>query len=238
MKIFKNTSILIALLLICNVTKSQTDIGMWNTISLEKEITKKFSVTLDEELRLKDTLSRLNLLYTNLGISYKPFKGFKLSLTYRFIQKYTDLDEFNYRNRLMFDASYKYFYRNFELKYRARIQAETINDNKNRGPEWYWRNKFELKYYVWKFAPYIGTELRYQIRVQNHPETDLGWHRVRLFAGVQYAINKNNTVEIYYLRQHEFYILDPNEIHVLGLQYSLTLPYKKPEKKPDEKVIN
>jgi hypothetical protein len=114
----------------------------------------------------------------------------------------------------------------FIVGYRARIQSEIIN-NKSTSSEWFWRNKFEVKYNFGKFAPYLGTELRYQLKVPNHPETDRGWHRVRYFIGVDYKLNKNNEIGIYYLKQNDFYILDPNDLNILGLQYSLTIPYKK-----------
>jgi hypothetical protein len=47
------------------------DFGMWNTISIEKKLNKKISVSIDEEFRLKENLSRINLFYTNLGVNYK-----------------------------------------------------------------------------------------------------------------------------------------------------------------------
>jgi hypothetical protein len=226
MKITRIIVIIISLTFIVTRARCQSNFGLWNTFSIEKEFTKKFSAGLDEEVRLKDNLSHVNLFYTNLGVSYRPFQGLKLSLTYRFTQKYVLDNEFNFRNRLMFDASYKYRLSNLSFTYRSRIQSEIIN-NKSTNPEWFWRSKFEVKYNIKKISPYLGAELRYQIKVPKHPETDLGWHRVRLFAGVDYKINENNTVGIYYLRQNEFYILDPNNLDILGLQYSLTLPHKK-----------
>jgi hypothetical protein len=226
MNVIKSILIIVCLVFVNEFVKSQSNVGMWNTFSLEKEFSKKFSVGIDEELRLKDNFSHINLFYTNLGMSYRPLRGLKLSLTYRFTQKYVIDNEFNFRNRLMFDASYKYHLSNFVFGYRSRIQAEIIN-NKSTTPEWFWRNKFEIKYNFTKISPYLGTELRYQIKVPKHPETDQGWHRIRLFAGFDYKLNENNTIGIYYLRQNEFYILDPNNLDIFGLQYSLTLPHKK-----------
>jgi hypothetical protein len=207
---------------------------MWNTFSIEKEFTKKFSLMIDEELRLRDNFSRLNLFYTNIGASYKFIKNGKASLIYRPIQKYLGTNRsFSFRNRLMLDLSYKYKFADFSLSYRSRIQSE-IRDyyvsEKGKNPEWFWRNKFEFKYYTKKFEPYFGTELRYQIIDSRNPETNYGWHRGRYFAGIDYNINKNNSFGIYFLIQKEYGISSADDLYIVGLQYSLTLERSKKNK--------
>jgi hypothetical protein len=226
MKVSKYLILILFLIVIHKVGKSQSDFGMWNTFNLEKQFSKKISLEVDEELRFKNNISRLNLLYTNLGINFRPVKGLKFSILYRLTEKYTDVHQFNFRNRLMADAAYKYHLSNFIIGYRARIQSEIIN-NKSTSPEWFWRNKFEVKYNLGRFAPYLGTELRYQLKVPKHPETDMGWHQVRFFLGLDYKINKNNEVGAYFLVQNDFYTLDPNDLNILGFQYSMTIPYHK-----------
>ncbi len=221
-------AIIIALCL-PNVALSQhhSDAGMWNTFSLEKQLTKKFSVELDEEIRLKSNFSQLNLLYTNLYLNYKPFKGAKIGLGYRSIQKYTELETFSYKHRLMLDLTYKYKFSNVILSYRSRFQSEVENfysSKRGKLPEWFWRNKFELKYDLGKkYMPYVGTELRYQIRDPRSPDWDKGWHRIRTYFGIDYTIDNKNAVGIYYLIQREFAISDPEYIYILGLQYSLSI---------------
>lgn len=207
------------------------DAGMWNTFSIEKEFTKKFSVGIDEELRLRDNFSRLNLLYTNLGVSYKVIKGIKVSLIYRSIEKYLgDNRTFSYRNRLMLDISYRYKISELTFAYRSRLQSEVrdyYSSQKGKIPEWFWRNKFEFKYDIKKYTPYLGTEIRYQIKDPRNPETNEGWHRLRVYWGVDYNINKRNSVGVYYLIQREYGVYNPQNFYILGLQYSLTIPMAK-----------
>jgi hypothetical protein len=218
--------------------QTQPDAGMWNTLSIEKEFTKKFSAGIDEELRLKDNFGQLNLLYTNLGASYKPLKGVKVSLIYRLIEKYEGTNiTFSFRDRLMLDASYKYKINSLSLSYRSRLQAEVRNYYASRLgkiPEWFWRNKFEIKYDINdKFEPYVGTEIRYQIKDPRNPETDEGWHRLRVFAGLDYNINSHNAIGIYYLIQSEYGVVNPQNLYILGLQYSLVLPRAKKQEKEE-----
>jgi hypothetical protein len=204
----------------------QSDAGMWNTFTIEKEFSKKITVGIDQELRLRDNYSRLNLFYTNLSIDYKIKKGFKISIGYRLVNKYLKEGYLSYRNRLMLDATYKYKYNNFILNYRSRVQAEVrdyYSSELGKFPEWYWRNKFDLKYDFNNFTPYVGTEFRYQIHDPRNPVSDKGFHRSRVYAGIDYEINKSNTFGIYYLNQQEFNIEDPNIIHIIGLKYAITL---------------
>lgn len=211
----------------CHLYSQQSDAGMWNTFSIEKKINKRFSLGIDEELRFKENFTRLNLLYTNLGIIYRPNKEVKIALIYRLIEKYEDDDYFSYRNRLMLDISYKYKIKSLSLSYRSRIQSEVRNfysSDKGKIPEWFWRNKFEVKYNIKKYSPYIGTELRYQIKDPRNPETDSGWHRIRIFGGVDYKINNMNSCGIYYLVQREWLTLNPQNIYILGLEYTIDLP--------------
>ncbi|MBI5540390.1 MAG: DUF2490 domain-containing protein [Bacteroidia bacterium] len=212
---------------VLSIFAQENDAGMWNTFSIEKELTKKLSLCVDEELRLKENYTQLNLLYTNLGITYKVIKGFKAGFTYRFIEKYLDQGWFSYRNRLMLDLSYKYKIKSFSISYRSRLQSEVRNyftSEKGKVAEWFWRNKFEAKYTINNYIPYVGTELRYQIKDQRNPTSDLEWHRIRLFAGLDYKINSNNTIGVYYLIQKEDGIINPQTLYILGLQYVLELP--------------
>jgi hypothetical protein len=213
---------------------SQTDeedaSGLWTTFSVEKPLSKKVSLNFDEELRLRDFCTDLNLVYTNLGVSYKPVKRLKIDLTYRWTEKYVDYEKadgwFSTRHRLMFNVSYKYKINNIILAYRTMIQSEFKNYNsssKGKVPEWFWRNKFEVKYEIKKFTPYIGTEVRYQIKDPRNPYADMGFHRIRMFAGCDYKINKRNSVGAYFLAQREFGVVHPEGQYVLGLQYEIVL---------------
>ncbi|NVO03803.1 MAG: DUF2490 domain-containing protein [Bacteroidetes bacterium] len=206
--------------------QNQPDAGMWNTLSIEKEISSKFSISVDEELRLKENFTQINLLYTNLGFNFTPIKRFKVSLIYRLIEKSMIDGNYTFRNRLMLDMSYKIKKNKFSVSYRSRIQSEVrsyYSSELGKIPEWFWRSKFELKYDLNKFTPYIGTEIRYQIKDPRNPEFDAGFHRLRTFAGIDYKINKRNSCGIYYLIQNEFGISNPQDLYILGVEYSISL---------------
>src|SRR6185503_12138098 len=106
------------------VSQNTNDAGMWNTFSLQKSLNKKLYLTLDQEMRLRENYSRLNLFYTNLGVGFKLNKNFKAELTYRFIQKYQIDNSFSLRHRIMLDLSYKKKFSKIIFSNRLRYQAE------------------------------------------------------------------------------------------------------------------
>lgn len=220
------------LLLVNNVVAKDNhvspDAGMWNTFSLEKKINKKFSISFDEELRIKENFSKLNLFYTNIGINYKINKKFKVSLIYRNAQKSVESRGWDIKHRIMFDASFKQkLSKSLVFQFRERIQFENKNiySSKNgRYIESFSRSKFSLAYNVNdKLKVYATEEIRFQIIDPRNPETNFGIHRFRHALGFDYDITPNSSFGLYYLIQNESKIFEPNELYILGVEYSISL---------------
>ena len=213
-----------------NEVKAQVvypDAGSWNTFNVDVKINKKITGLFTEELRFKENISRLNLFYTNLGMEYKFTDYFKAALVYRFIEKYQDDNSFSFRHRLMLDLTCKKKFGKFGISYRQRIQAEErdiYSSYDGNAPEWYSRNKFTFKYDTDKrYTPYAALELRYQIRNSREWQSDKTWHRSRYSLGIDYKINKKSTFGLYYLIQREYNVVLPQNLYIVGLEYSLSL---------------
>src|SRR5436190_10363729 len=65
------------------------DAGMWITASINKKLTRNWTISLDQELRMFDNITRIQSFFTNIGVGYK-IKDFKFSIAYRFINKNED----------------------------------------------------------------------------------------------------------------------------------------------------
>lgn len=226
---YKCLSVFSILLLLANPFTGFTqivypDFGMWNTISVEKKINKKMSVSIDEEFRLKENLSKINLFYTNLGLNYKLSKKIKASLIYRNTQKAVDGQGYDIKHRLMLDITYKEkLSKKLVFQFRQRFQFENNNIYSSRDGKYiesFLRSKFELGYnYTKKIKAYLSEELRFQLHDPRNPESDYGLHRFRTALGIDYNLNSSNTLGIYYLVQNEIKVYKPNELYILGLQY-------------------
>ncbi|MCW3084433.1 MAG: hypothetical protein JWP12_1799 [Bacteroidetes bacterium] len=207
--------------------QASNDAGLWTTLNIEKKINRNLLVFATEEYRLRENFTRNNLFYTDLGIAFKPYKILKISIAYRGIQKSLIDETWSFRHRLMLDISLKKKFGNFGLSYRHRIQSEVRNVNSSEDgkvPEWYSRHKFEVKYDLGKrITPYVSVEFRYQISNSRAIESDQTWHRSRYAAGFDYELDKRNTFGAYYLIQNEYNVAAPQNLYIIGLEYSLSL---------------
>ncbi len=210
-------------------SQNTSDAGMWNTFSIQKSINKTTYIVFDQEFRLRENYSRLNLFYTNLGAGYKISKNFKTELTYRCVQKYLIDNTFSFRHRLMVDFIYKKKFHAISLSNRLRYQTEIkdyLTSDLGKYQEQFLRYKMELKFDIdKKITPFISTEIRYQLDVQNGKRAIYNneIHRIRYAIGIDYKLKNNNTFSIYYLIQNEFYISSPENNYILGLQYAINL---------------
>lgn len=205
------------------------DAGMWATLTIQHALNKKINLVIDEEFRLKENYQRINLFYTNIGIDYKVNKFLKISPTYRTIQKKKLDGNYSYRHRLMLDVTVKKKIKKITLSERVRYQIEVqdfYTSKKGKFPEQYLRLKTDIKYDLKKkITPYYSCEFRYQIRNPrgDGPVYDNGFHRIRNVLGLEYEINKKNSINLYYLFQTEFNISTPESIYILGIAYTLTI---------------
>jgi hypothetical protein len=197
------------------------------TASFSKGVVKGLDFTVDQELRLKDNLQSINLLYTNIGFDYKLNKYIKISPVYRFIDKHKSDDSYGIRHRLMLDVAFKIKPGKFTLGYRARFQSEWRSwgyaSELGNVPELYLRNLFKVQYKLTdNWSPYVATEIRFQISNPRIPYHN-GFDRTRFMAGTSYDINDHNTAGIYFLYQKEWNVVDPQTLYILGLEYSLSI---------------
>jgi hypothetical protein len=202
------------------------DAGLWATFNIDKKLSEKFSVFATEEFRLRENFSKVNLFYTDLGVEYRPAKFLKVALAYRLIEKQIFDESYSYRHRIMLDLTFKKKFGNLAFSYRHRLQREVRNIRTSEDgfmPEWYSRNKFAVKYDAGRINPYIAAEFRYQIHNPRMVENDHIWHRDRYIAGVDYKVNDRNTFGLYYLIQREHDVASPQNLYIVGLEYSISL---------------
>jgi hypothetical protein len=224
----RRLSFILPFLFLARLAAAQTeDLGSWLTFSVNKKLTDKIEFNLDQELRLRHNFTDINLLYTNIGFSFKPAKWLKISPTYRFIDKHKDDGTWGIRHRAFIDFAFKVKPGKFTLGYRARFQSEWRGSGYDHEygnvPEIYVRNLFKIGYKATeKISPYIGTELRFQVQNPRIPYHN-GFDRARFFAGADYEVNSNNSFGLYFLVQKEYNVIDPETLYIIGIEYALNL---------------
>lgn len=222
--------IVFALLILASSQRvySQTeDLCLWTTVSVNKDLGKKLQVGIDQEVRFRDNISTLNLVYTNVGVTYKVTDYFKASLVYRFIDKHKDDFTWGQRHRISGDLIFKVKPGRFICSARLRLQAEWrgngYESNFGNVPEVYLRNQYKFGYKLTdQIEPYVGTELRWQVQNPRIAYHD-GFDRTRFFAGANYEVNKKNVIGGYFMLQKEWNTSNPETLYIIGLEYTLNL---------------
>ncbi|MEO8086246.1 MAG: DUF2490 domain-containing protein [Bacteroidota bacterium] len=206
--------------------KLPEDAWLWNTVSVNKQLSKKWSLGVDEELRLFDNMSRVNLFFTNVGVSYKLNRVFKFSLVYRFNNKNQDGEYYSTRHRLYLDIAYKKkVLRNLAVTYRVRFQGQVrdyFSSDVGKNIESYMRHKFDLSYSYKKYTPYLAAEFRFQISNPSFAEANDLWDRERFYLGCDYDFNKKHALGLYYMIQHDFNNQRAENDFTLGWQYTFS----------------
>jgi hypothetical protein len=204
--------------------QEEHDAALWTTLNIQKKLTQSWVIQFTEEFRLRDNFRQLNLFYSDFCLEYRKLDWFRFGVSYRWINKYQAEGWFSYRHRLTLDAIFRSKWRRFGFSYRNRLQTEVQDLNNSadgRIPEWYSRHRVELKYNTkGRFQPFVAYEARFQVKDPRRRESDGLWHRNRFSAGVQYEIDKRNSVSLYYLIQREFSVSSPQQLYVAGLEYN------------------
>jgi hypothetical protein len=208
-------------------SQAVNDAGLWTSINVEKKINKRLELIFTEGYRRKENLTQTNLFYTDIGFSLKPARFLKFSLSYRSIQKYMEDETYSFRHRLMLDILLKKKFGKITASLRERMQTEVRNvytSEKGKLPEWYFRNKAELKYDMDKpITPYVSAELLYQLNDPRDIESNDTWRRARYSVGLEYKLNDRHSFSGQYIVQRAFNVSAPQHVYIFGLTYTLSL---------------
>lgn len=193
--------------------QAQEGVSLWTGASIEKKLTKKFSVNLNTQARFVENITYTQTYLGEVGLSYKIMKNLELSGYYRFISRRKDeAADFKQRHRFYGDLAYSKKLGAIKLEYRLRYQHQfKDNDGEIGFDKSYWRNKLEVAYSNKSdFTPFISADLFYQI--------GSGFDQVRPKAGVTYKINKHHSVDGFIFTNIDLVGADKSN-PVIGLNY-------------------
>ncbi|MFT6802077.1 MAG: long-subunit fatty acid transport protein [Salibacteraceae bacterium] len=155
---------------------------IWTGFTLSKDLSKKFSVDLEDQVRFSEALGGLRLNFLDLGLTYRINKVFDAKVNYRYSFRS------NVRNtkRISFDLSYKVKIKpvKVEIKMRTRFQNTQVTytgESTN-----YLRNKLTLyKSISKKWEGYMAYEIFHNMSDENE------LHATRFVVGTKFKLNKN-----------------------------------------------
>ena len=222
---YKSYYIFLFILLVSNskLTGQEKDFNLWTGVQIEKEMFSNLSIDLELNNRLKDNLNQRDESFLDFGINYS-IKDLKLSLLYRFSNENEGISNYSYSNRFSYQRSYKYEIQRFRIDLRSRYQTkykEWFSSENGFESANYLRNRVKLRYNIsgLPIDPLISYEGFTKID-KNSPSL---FRKQRVSMGLNYKINKKNTLGIVFHIQNEKNAPNPSEDYILSLSYSIEL---------------
>lgn len=207
------------------------DLEFWSSVEFKYKYSKKWSFSLEEQLRLRDNASNVDIYFTELGLNYKLNKHFNAGFNGRFIYDNDDVGKIQgYENHFRWNAdlSYSHSAGDFDFDYRLRYQSKNelgISELDGDIP----RNVFRFKYGVdynfksWKLDPEFSAEIFNEVQPDNE------FDKIRFTLGTSYKTKNYGDFGAFFRMEKELTGLYPKTTNIVGLKYKYTLKRKNDE---------
>jgi hypothetical protein len=221
----KTISLLFLILVFSQSVKSQhQDARFWTSLSIRYDVAKKWRITLEEETRFYENMSRFDKLNSELTVKYQISKPLDVGFFYRLITNNNSRREIELNNRLGIFMQAKKKYYNWEGSLKTLYQKTYFGFRNSE--DWYLPENYiraevgisrELKNK--KTEPYTNIEFWYRMPSVGQSFVD----QYRYTVGVKHKLNKHNRVDFYYRLQQDLQLSDPLTAHIFGVGYQFTI---------------
>jgi len=216
---------IICFMQIKSFSQSAKDFGVWTKAGLEYKLNDKLNLSFSEGLRMRENTTRLNSLYSELGLEYKIVKGIKTSLSYRSMQRLEKENYFSFRHRFAWDVNYKYSKGRFTFGYRHRLQTgvrKYYSSKLGKIPAWNYRHRLQVKYeYNKRIVPFASAEVNIQLYNARQMMFNNSANRLRYQIGTDIKLNAKSSISIYYMIQDEFNTEKETDQYIIGVDYEI-----------------
>jgi len=179
------------------------DAQLWFNLYLEKKISKKLDIHLNQQDRWTNNITQYGLGYADVGITIKFTKNIKLLADYVFAKKIKYNETYLTLHQYYLALVIKKDVRRLRFMYRNMFQVQYVNPYTSKSgyiPRIYDRNKLTIKYEATKrFSYYVAGEVNV---IVNNPNIT-GLTRSRLFVGTFFNTTKHQQLELYFLWQQQ-----------------------------------
>lgn len=227
----RRTAILILALLMAGAmplfaqSERSTDFGAIVSGKFEANLTNKWAIEVEEELRFDHNCSQLDRWLNSVTVEY-PFlhNRMHVGLTGGAIRRYNDRGYYENRFRVGLDVNYAETYRRFKFSFRSRVMVtfrdETVADYRVN-PKLYWRNRLQASYQ----APY--SRFKYSLSVELHwllndPKASVV-DNVRTVFSVDYRLSRCQHLEFSARMDNDIQVKKPVDRFYFGITYHYKL---------------
>jgi len=197
-----------------SVLSQENDFQSWSTISVNKKVVKKTTLTVKSGLRLRENSTLYSKQFFDTRVKRKFNKNISYALGYRYATNWDKKLKLSNKHRFYGDINYKNKFIK-RLSYSIRNRWQTQGDM--YGYKMTLRQKFSVSYNIrkTKLTPNIATE--YFLNLED------GINKFRSTITVSYPITKNLDFDLAYRIQQEFYVNNPETLFIFEGKLSYDL---------------
>lgn len=223
----RRTAILILALLMAGAmpllaqSERSTDFGAIVTGKFDANLTNKWAIEVEEELRFDHNCTQLDRWLNSVTVEY-PFlhNRMQVGLTGGAIRRYNDRGYYENRFRVGVDVNYAETFRRFKFSFRSRVMAtfrdETVADYRVN-PKLYWRNRLQASYQApnSRFKYSLSVELHWLL---NDPKASVV-DNVRTVLSVDYRLSRRQRLEFSARMDNDIQVKKPVDRFYFGITY-------------------
>ena len=223
----RRTAILILALLMAGAmpllaqSERSTDFGAIVTGKFDANLTNKWAIEVEEELRFDHNCTQLDRWLNSVTVEY-PFlhNRMHVGLTGGAIRRYNDRGYYENRFRVGVDVNYAETFRWFKFSFRSRVMAtfrdETVADYRVN-PKLYWRNRLQASYQApnSRFKYSLSVELHWLL---NDPKASVV-DNVRTVLSVDYRLSRRQHLEFSARMDNDIQVKKPVDRFYFGITY-------------------
>jgi hypothetical protein len=220
--------VFILILFLCHlaalpILSQEKDFGLWTSIELEKKIIKNLELDFGLANRMQNNITQRDESFIDMGVSYR-YSLFAAGFGYRFTNNFRFGRNDEYSHRLFCQLRFRPEWNRFRFDYRLRYQSQyfsLLTSETGNIPDTFIRNRLKISYNIRKsdFSPSFSYEYFYRLKQSDPSE----FQRKRLTLGMDYNINKSNTIGVSYIKHETFNVINPRVSHIIGLEYKLEI---------------
>jgi hypothetical protein len=204
----------------------ETKGGMSLSLEIDKELSRFFSASLEEEVRITNNTTGFDRNITALGVNYSLLeKKMKIGAYYAFIYLYNNDYLFEPRRRYYANISYKTIINyQYTLSWRGRFQGTYRDENRGEykiNPKYVMKNKFELEYMIWgsPWKPFLSCDWSTTL---NDPLLGYELTRARFQGGTEWRLNRTGYLN-FFVRYDRYLSGDDPHVLAVGITYRIKL---------------
>jgi hypothetical protein len=204
-------------------TQRGMDYGAAFSLTGEKDLSRFFTLSMDEEIRIVDNNIGFDRSVTSLGLDYSFFdRKAKVGAYYAFIYLYNNDFLYESRHRYYLNVSYKETFEPFILSWRGRLQGTYRSEDRGAykiNPKYVMKNKFEAAYMIWgsPWRPYLSCDISTSL---NDPVREYELLRIRYEGGVNWRLDRTTYMEFFLRLDKYLSDTDPHKLSI-GVNYKV-----------------